>query len=845
MKKRKIRYFSLLLGAAMLLMSLPETALARSTETVPLHTESYGTVREGGVTVYTREDFMAALQQKQSPITINNLITIGQEAEASGRMIPVKIPAGTVIQGSGTESHLNCRSPLQLEGDNVVFRNMKLTMESSDALGSVPHREIFLAGHSLTMDNVNTYLAGGEEGMGGTETELLPTIYAGGYPGTAVGSNASLTVQNSNDKTIFQAVYMGHEAVDGNVPYKGRASVNLDTRVRVRDYVDTSLTSQAEIQVTGAKNSSAWTRQYRGNGQTTLTVKGIMISEASVEHIGNLVLADGGTLGFKSGTLENVTLRNGGGLDLSKVKTAEITGSFIGTGSQDGEPGVLILGQETQAVIRGTVTGTTEVCPGNRMGTGIIYPGRDYIIADPARAVRSNFVLTQRSVENGFSLNYDKGVWSVVRGTVSADPLVGKISINSGPKEVDLNRIRSNQEDTIPDENVFFELVWYDENGTPYTSEEAEELGLYEADYVLKIKAEYWEGSSGAILSQTDWSNEITLRSDSAHPGRYYLQAEPEAKAGEYTFLFLSEYYTEDLNTVADVKNLKDNVLAEQKVLFKDGTQVIPPEEKPPVNPPVTPPEEKPPVNPPVTPPEEKPPVNPPVTPPEEESPEEDPEEESPEEEDHVHDFKPVVQQATPSQDGFRMEACSCGKTTAQEVIYRPEKVVLSMERTVYNGKSKKPQVWVRDRSGKNINSRQYQVSYRNNVSVGKAEVTVRLKGNYTGILKKNFVIEPGKTELTKLTAKTGGFTVKWKKQSTQTSGYEIQYSTSGKFTGKSTAKVTVKNSRTTSKTISRLKVRKKYYVRIRTYKTVKSDGKQTKIYSGWSKTKSVTTRKQ
>ena len=88
-------------------------------------------------------------------------------------------------------------------------------------------------------------------------------------------------------------------------------------------------------------------------------------------------------------------------------------------------------------------------------------------------------MLTQRSVENGFSLNYDKGVWSVVRGTVSADPLVGKISINSGPKEVDLNRIRSNQEDTIPDENVFFELVWYDENGTPYTSEEAEELGLF------------------------------------------------------------------------------------------------------------------------------------------------------------------------------------------------------------------------------------------------------------------------------------------------------------------------------------------------------------------------------
>ena len=230
-------------------------------------------------------------------------------------------------------------------------------------------------------------------------------------------------------------------------------------------------------------------------------------------------------------------------------------------------------------------------------------------------------------------------------------------------------------------------------------------------------------------------------------------------------------------------------------------------------------------------------PVTPPVISPEPESPEEVPEEV------HIHDFETVVQPATPRQDGSRMEECSCGKVASQEIIYRPEKVVLSMERTVYSGKSKKPQVWVRDRTGRNINSRQYQISYRNNVLVGQAEVTVRLIGDYSGTLKKNFVIEPGKTSLTGLTAKSRGFTVKWKKQSTQTSGYEIQYSTSSKFTGKSTKKVTVKSSRTTSKTISGQKAGKKYYVRIRTYKTVKSGGKQMKIYSGWSKVKSVRAR--
>ena len=50
----------------------------------------------------------------------------------------------------------------------------------------------------------------------------------------------------------------------------------------------------------------------------------------------------------------------------------------------------------------------------------------------------------------------------------------------------------------------------------------------------------------------------------------------------------------------------------------------------------------------------------------------------------------------------------------------------------------------------------------------------------------------------------------------------------------------TIKKYKTTSKTISKLKSKKKYYVRVRTYKTVKINGKSTKLYSGWSKTKAV-----
>ena len=51
---------------------------------------------------------------------------------------------------------------------------------------------------------------------------------------------------------------------------------------------------------------------------------------------------------------------------------------------------------------------------------------------------------------------------------------------------------------------------------------------------------------------------------------------------------------------------------------------------------------------------------------------------------------------------------------------------------------------------------------------------------------------------------------------------------------------VTVSSYKTTSKTVKSLKAKKKYYVRVRTYKTVSG----TKYYSSWSKAKSVTTKK-
>jgi hypothetical protein len=141
-----------------------------------------------------------------------------------------------------------------------------------------------------------------------------------------------------------------------------------------------------------------------------------------------------------------------------------------------------------------------------------------------------------------------------------------------------------------------------------------------------------------------------------------------------------------------------------------------------------------------------------------------------------------------------------------------------------YNGKTLK-------------NGTDYTVSYSNNKSIGTATVKIAGKGSYTGTITKTFKINPAKQEIQKLTAKSKAFFVDWAQKGSAT-GYEIQYATNSKFT--SAKKVTITNNKTDKTTVSKLSGKKKYYVRVRSYTTVKG----TKYYGAWSASKSVTTKK-
>ena len=154
-----------------------------------------------------------------------------------------------------------------------------------------------------------------------------------------------------------------------------------------------------------------------------------------------------------------------------------------------------------------------------------------------------------------------------------------------------------------------------------------------------------------------------------------------------------------------------------------------------------------------------------------------------------------------------------------------------------YTGKNITQSITVKY-NGKTLkNGTDYTVSYSNNKKIGTATVKIAGKGSYTGTVTKIFKINPAKQEIQKLTAKSKAFFVDWAQKGSAT-GYEIQYATNSKFT--SAKKVTITNNKTDKNTISKLSGKKKYYVRVRSYTTVKG----TKYYGAWSASKSVTTKK-
>ena len=206
---------------------------------------------------------------------------------------------------------------------------------------------------------------------------------------------------------------------------------------------------------------------------------------------------------------------------------------------------------------------------------------------------------------------------------------------------------------------------------------------------------------------------------------------------------------------------------------------------------------------------------------------------------EHNHKFeKTYVSQATTSYDGYIEYTCStCGKTKEKTI---PSIIVkVSPKKSEYNGKVNKPKITIKDRTGKKFVKDKDYSCWADKVpkKVGYYNIDIEFaNGNYYA--SAEYYITPKSTKIKSIKANKGGFSVKWKPICTQNDGYQIQYSTDKNFK-KNRKTLTISNNETSSKKIKKLKQKKKYYIRVRTY----SEQFWFKISSSWSEVKCVTTK--
>ena len=193
-----------------------------------------------------------------------------------------------------------------------------------------------------------------------------------------------------------------------------------------------------------------------------------------------------------------------------------------------------------------------------------------------------------------------------------------------------------------------------------------------------------------------------------------------------------------------------------------------------------------------------------------------------------------VPEQAKPTQPEVSKPAAT--PKPVQPVKPVSKKFTVKTKNVTYNGKAQKPSVTVYA-GNKKISSKYYSVSYKNNKNVGYGTVTVKGKGSYAKYSGSDtFKINLKGVSLSSVKAQKKKMAVYWKKTGGN-QGYQVQYSTSKRFS--SNIKTVRLSAGKKSVTIKNIPAKKRYYVRIRSYKKVGN-----KIwYTGWSKVKTVKTK--
>nr|WP_317330995.1 immunoglobulin-like domain-containing protein [uncultured Romboutsia sp.] len=304
------------------------------------------------------------------------------DKDSAGAALPLIIDKNITIEGDG-KSGLYLRAPIEL-GANVTFKNIRLEMVPEVSLGRILGQviprsaTIFVAGHELTLDNVNTRI-----GTSASQYNDRPYISGGAYKNKDVykkdvntRAKSIINIKNPNSETKFSGIYAGDYYkdrdldveinIDGNVvsdnkiytgehnhKLNGDVVVNLGAKSNITEFDKTNHNGNIDVKL----NKDAYIVNFDAKDIRNLTLEEnsrIILASDAKFNVNNVVLKNDATIDFRDmtnnvptvkGNFEGETnvdsSRKGGTIFLNNNQTLDVKGALSGTtrlNNRDFEP---------------------------------------------------------------------------------------------------------------------------------------------------------------------------------------------------------------------------------------------------------------------------------------------------------------------------------------------------------------------------------------------------------------------------------------------------------------------------------------------------------------------------
>lgn len=455
---------------------------------------------------------------------------VGNEKEA----LPLIIDKNITIEGSSGKSPLASdadefilRSPIQL-GANVTFKNINLQLvpqvtlgKSSKLLGEVIPRSatIFAAGHTLTLDNVNTKV-----GTSPNQDKQRPYISGGSFKSKDnMGPKSIINVINPNSETQFSGIYAGdytkERTLNVEINFDGKV---LDNKIYTGG-ITKPLNGTVDINLGPKSNVYSFDKtNHEGNVNVKLK-ENTYIEDIDFNNVNDLTLEENAKAILKDNTtfnVNNVTLKNGSIIDFRKASSNPTAkGNFQGVDENSANSACILLKDTQNLNITGYVLGTTNLNDAGTIYREPLKDGHKYVIAKENSSgnftsnsgLYGNFTLEKKQDNN-------QTTWTAVRNKntfkdfnwgYASDKIINSQETDDGWIPIQpIEFINVNDKQYIPYDKEWneFEFKLTKDDGTELIDDDPDQF-----DDDLYFAMNYLTGVLDLEVLNKEYTGEITL----------------------------------------------------------------------------------------------------------------------------------------------------------------------------------------------------------------------------------------------------------------------------------------------------------------------------------------------